>query len=110
MFCEGLSLDAKGRVVATGERNSWAYISLELMIAGGNDAAKTSIYDPGTNAWTAEGQMKIPRGYHSVSFSRAVSFWFVLHFQLQDSWWLVAGVKHSRILCHHSELVTEEKC
>lgn len=50
MFCEGLSLDANGRVIATG----------------GNDAAKTSIYDPETNAWTAEEQMRIPRGYQSM--------------------------------------------
>lgn len=59
MFCEGLSLDAKGRVVATG----------------GNDADKTSIYDPETNAWTAEGLMKIPRGYQStVSLSNGNIF------------------------------------
>ncbi|CAD6578199.1 MAG: hypothetical protein ASARMPREDX12_008672 [Alectoria sarmentosa] len=50
MFCEGLSLDAKGRIVATG----------------GNDADKTSIYDPEANAWTAEGLMKIARGYQSM--------------------------------------------
>lgn len=37
------------------------------MVAGGNDAAETSIYDPETNAWTAEGHMQIPRGYQSVS-------------------------------------------
>ena len=36
-------------------------------MAGGNDAAKTSIYDPGTDNWTAEGLMNIPRGYQSVS-------------------------------------------
>ena len=38
-----------------------------LKMAGGNDAAKTSIYDPETDAWTAEGLMQIPRGYQSVS-------------------------------------------
>lgn len=36
-------------------------------MAGGNDAAKTSIYDPVTDTWTAEGLMNIPRGYQSVS-------------------------------------------
>ena len=36
-------------------------------MAGGNDAAKTSIYDPVTDAWTAEGLMNIPRGYQAVS-------------------------------------------
>lgn len=67
MFCEGLSLDAKGRIVATGEYSICAYEGLKLMMAGGNDAAKTSIYDPETSAWTAEGQMMIPRGYQAVS-------------------------------------------
>ena len=66
MFCEGIALDVTGRIVATGECNIVAHISLRLTIAGGNDAAKTSIYDPKTDAWTAEGLMKIPRGYHSV--------------------------------------------
>lgn len=50
MFCEGLSLDATGRIIATG----------------GNDAAKTSIYDPTTNAWTAEALMNKPRGYQAM--------------------------------------------
>ena len=36
-------------------------------MAGGNDAAKTSIYDPVTDTWTAEGLMNLPRGYQSVS-------------------------------------------
>ena len=67
MFCEGLSLDATGRIIATGECNIWASIGLNLIISGGNDAGKTSIYDPETNAWTAEAQMKITRGYQSVS-------------------------------------------
>lgn len=40
---------------------------LQLTMIGGNDAAKTSIYDPVTSAWTAEGLMNIPRGYQSVS-------------------------------------------
>lgn len=75
MFCEGLSLDAKGRVVATGERNVSAYLDLKLTMSGGNDADKTSIYDPETNAWTAEGLMKIPRGYQStVSLSNGNIF------------------------------------
>lgn len=85
MFCEGLSLDAKGRVVATGQCNIWAYTYLTLTMAGGNDAAKTSIYDPEMSSWTAEGHMKIPRGYQSVSHVfRAISSWFVLHSELQD--------------------------
>lgn len=67
MFCEGLSLDATGRIVATGGCSNRAYTGLELTMAGGNDAAETSIYDPLTSAWTAEGLMQIPRGYQSVS-------------------------------------------
>lgn len=67
MFCEGLSLDANGRVVATGERTiSAKRTPLKLTMLGGNDAEKTSIYDPETNAWTAEAQMKIARGYQSM--------------------------------------------
>lgn len=67
MFCEGLSLDATGRIIATGRCKFWAYLGLKLTMAGGNDAPKTSIYDPITDTWTAEGLMNIPRGYQSVS-------------------------------------------
>ena len=74
MFGEGLSLDANGRVVATGKCNPWTYRGMQLTMAGGNDAAKTSIYDPETNAWTAEGQMNIPRGYQSVSYGFSAIF------------------------------------
>lgn len=49
MFCPGMSLDVNGRAVVTG----------------GDDANKTSIYDPQTNAWVIGAQMKIPRGYQS---------------------------------------------
>lgn len=66
MFCEGLSLDAKGRIVATGECNVSTFLGLKLTMSGGNDADKTSIYDPEANAWTAEGLMKIARGYQSM--------------------------------------------
>lgn len=78
MFCEGLSLDAEGRIVATGVCNDWKHTDLNLMMTGGNDAAKTSIYDPATGAWTAEAQMKIPRGYQSVSNVSKVLYCFVL--------------------------------
>ena len=67
MFCEGLSLDATGRIIATGRCKVWAHTGLKLTMAGGNDAAKTSIYDPVTDTWTAEGLMNIPRGYQAVS-------------------------------------------
>jgi galactose oxidase len=49
MFCPGVSLDFNGRVVVTG----------------GSDAAKTSIYDPSSNTWTAAPNLKIARGYQS---------------------------------------------
>lgn len=49
MFCPGMSLDVNGRAVVTG----------------GDDATKTSIYDPQTNSWVIGAQMKIPRGYQS---------------------------------------------
>jgi len=49
MFCPGLSLDVNGRAIVTG----------------GDDASKTSIYNPGTNAWSTGAQMNIARGYQS---------------------------------------------
>ncbi|MCJ1276865.1 hypothetical protein MMC21_004672 [Puttea exsequens] len=50
MFCEGLAIDATGRFIATG----------------GNSAAKTSIYSPRYDAWTAASPMHISRGYQSA--------------------------------------------
>ncbi|WP_323122646.1 jacalin-like lectin [Burkholderia alba] len=49
MFCSGTSNLADGR----------------LLIAGGGDIAKTSIYDPAHNVWSASGLMTIPRAYNS---------------------------------------------
>ncbi|KAI9845578.1 MAG: hypothetical protein M1837_004675 [Sclerophora amabilis] len=49
MFCPGLSMDFSGRAVVTG----------------GNDAAKTSIYDLGSGGWSAAADMRIARGYQS---------------------------------------------
>jgi galactose oxidase len=49
MFCPGSSIDAQGRVIVTG----------------GNDASKTSIYNPSTGGWTAAGLMQRSRGYQS---------------------------------------------
>ena len=54
MFCEGLSLDSKGRIISTG----------------GNSASKTSIFTPSAQAWSSAPNMNTPRGYHSsVSLS-----------------------------------------
>ncbi|KAI9851152.1 MAG: hypothetical protein M1838_004361 [Thelocarpon superellum] len=49
MFCEGLSVDFNGIVIATG---------------GSNDAA-TSLLDQNANTWTSGPQLQIPRGYQS---------------------------------------------
>ncbi|MCJ1451010.1 hypothetical protein MMC28_001344 [Mycoblastus sanguinarius] len=49
MFCEGLSMDSTGRIIATG----------------GNNAPKTSLYSPKYDAWVAEAEMNIPRGYQA---------------------------------------------
>ena len=49
MFCPGLSVDNNGRVVVTG----------------GNDANKTSIYDPASGGWSIGPQMNIARGYQA---------------------------------------------
>ena len=49
MFCPGLSMDATGRPFVTG----------------GNDADKTSIYDPDSKTWTAGPGMQLARGYQS---------------------------------------------
>jgi galactose oxidase len=51
MFCEGLSMDVNGRFISTG----------------GNNAPKTSIYDPNTDMWSAQAEMNIPRGYQSMA-------------------------------------------
>lgn len=49
MFCPGTSIDGRGRLVVTG----------------GNNAPKTSIYDRNSNTWIAGPDMKIARGYQS---------------------------------------------
>lgn len=51
MFCPGMSLDANGRAVITG----------------GDDANKTSIFDPTTGAWTTGPLMQISRGYQATA-------------------------------------------
>ena len=59
MFCEGLALDQKGRIISTG----------------GNSAPKTSIFTPSAQAWSSAPNMNTPRGYHSqVSLSNGNVF------------------------------------
>ncbi|MFF5292128.1 discoidin domain-containing protein [Paractinoplanes globisporus] len=49
MFCPGISALPDGRILVTG----------------GNDSSKTSIYDPRTDAWTSGPDMTTPRGYQA---------------------------------------------
>jgi galactose oxidase len=49
MFCPGISLLADGRV----------------MVTGGDDSSKTSIYNFSTNAWTTGPPLNIARGYQA---------------------------------------------
>lgn len=51
MFCPGISADFSGRLIVTG----------------GSNAAKTSIYDPASDAWIAAPNMQVPRGYQSTA-------------------------------------------
>ncbi|SDP52846.1 galactose oxidase [Arthrobacter sp. ok909] len=49
MFCPGISMLADGKI----------------LISGGSNSSKTTIYDPVTNAWTPGPDMNIGRGYQS---------------------------------------------
>jgi galactose oxidase len=49
MFCPGISIDGKGRLIVTG----------------GNNAPRTSIRDPGSDTWAVGPDMRIARGYQS---------------------------------------------
>ncbi|KAF4469467.1 galactose oxidase [Fusarium albosuccineum] len=49
MFCPGISMDGNGQIVVTG----------------GNNAEKTSTFDPVANNWVPAPDMNIARGYHS---------------------------------------------
>lgn len=51
MFCPGISFDFQGRIVVTG----------------GNDEQKTTIFNPASNAWIPSQDMVIPRGYQSTT-------------------------------------------
>ena len=49
MFCPGTSMLPDGKI----------------LISGGNNSSKTTLYNPATNAWTSGPDMKIARGYQS---------------------------------------------
>ncbi|MGW7328980.1 discoidin domain-containing protein [Streptomyces sp. NPDC054840] len=51
MFCPGIAMLADGRVLVTG----------------GSNAEKASIYDPATDSWSATTSMNIARGYQSMT-------------------------------------------
>ncbi|WP_308401598.1 discoidin domain-containing protein [Streptomyces roseoverticillatus] len=51
MFCPGIAMLADGRVLVTG----------------GSNASRASIYDPRTDTWSATGEMNIPRGYQAMT-------------------------------------------
>jgi galactose oxidase len=59
MFCPGTSMLADGRILVTG----------------GSDAKKASVYDPRTDAWTSAPDMNISRGYQGqVTLSTGEAF------------------------------------
>lgn len=49
MFCPGISLDGTGQIVVTG----------------GSNAQKSSLYDSGSDRWVPGPDMKVPRGYQA---------------------------------------------
>ena len=51
MFCPGVAMLPDGRI----------------MVTGGSTADKTSIYNPGTNTWSAGPPMNTPRGYQGMT-------------------------------------------
>ncbi|PBP26978.1 galactose oxidase precursor [Diplocarpon rosae] len=76
MFCPGISSLDDGRIV----------------ISGGSDAAKVSIYDPATNNFTSGPEMQKARGYQSsVTTSEGKIF------ELGGSWSGATGGKHGEL-------------
>ncbi|MGE5830277.1 MAG: discoidin domain-containing protein [Micromonosporaceae bacterium] len=51
MFCPGTALLPDGRIV----------------VAGGSNSSRTSIYDPATDQWSGGAAMNIPRGYQGMT-------------------------------------------
>ncbi|WP_228561615.1 discoidin domain-containing protein [Catenulispora rubra] len=82
MFCPGIAVLPDGRV----------------MVTGGDDAAKTSIYDPATDTWATGPEMNIPRGYQAMT---TLSDGDV--FVLGGSWNGPLGGKNGEIWSHTSD-------
>ncbi|KAF2274058.1 galactose oxidase [Westerdykella ornata] len=76
MFCPGISMDFNGRIIVTG----------------GNNAEKTSIYNPDTDAWITAANMRIPRGYQSTTTT-----WDGKIFNIGGSWSGGNGGKNGEI-------------
>ncbi|HUD32031.1 MAG TPA: galactose oxidase-like domain-containing protein, partial [Variovorax sp.] len=76
MFCPGTTNLADGRI----------------LVSGGSNAEKTSVYDPATGAWSVAAQMRIPRAYQANTLLRDGSV-----FTLRGSWAGGQGDKHGEI-------------
>jgi galactose oxidase len=76
MFCPGVSLLPDGRI----------------LISGGSNSSKTTLYDPETNTWTPGPDMKIARGYQAnVTTSTGEVF------TIGGSWSGEIGNKHGEV-------------
>ncbi|MFD7026639.1 discoidin domain-containing protein [Streptomyces sp. NPDC059917] len=76
MFCPGIVMLADGRVLVTG----------------GSNAEKASIYDPATDAWSATASMNIARGYQAMTLLSTGEA-----FVLGGSWSGAAGDKAGEV-------------
>ncbi|WP_369147697.1 discoidin domain-containing protein [Streptomyces sp. R44] len=76
MFCPGIAMLADGRVLVTG----------------GSNAEKASIYDPATDTWSATTNMNIARGYQAMTLLSTGEA-----FVLGGSWSGAAGDKAGEV-------------
>ncbi|WP_234323651.1 discoidin domain-containing protein [Streptomyces sp. NRRL F-2580] len=76
MFCPGIAMLADGRVLVTG----------------GSNAEKASVYDPATDAWSATTSMNIARGYQAMTLLSTGEA-----FVLGGSWSGTAGDKAGEV-------------
>ncbi|MFI8961991.1 discoidin domain-containing protein [Streptomyces sp. NPDC053493] len=76
MFCPGIAMLADGRVLVTG----------------GSNAEKASIYDPATDGWSATTNMNIARGYQAMTLLSTGEA-----FVLGGSWSGAAGDKAGEV-------------